>query len=72
MLATIICEDSKTFTNLVINSVIRKKIKCVDTKHQFTHLQVDYNSVQLVYTPADQLAGDQLKKALSQVEVEQQ
>ena len=55
---------------LATNPVMHKRSKHIDTKIFFISEKVDNNSVQLVYTPPDQLAADLLTKSLPQVKVE--
>ena len=50
---------------------MHKRSKHFDTKFFFIREKIDDNSIQIVYTPADQLAADLLTKALPQVKVEQ-
>ena len=67
---TIIGEDNQSCIKLATNPVMRKRSKHIDTKFHFIREKVDDNSIQLVYTPTDQLAADLLTKALPQVKVE--
>ena len=68
---TIIGEDNQSCIKLATNPVMHKRSKHIDTKFHFIREKVDDNSIQLVYTPTDQLAADLLTKALPQVKVEQ-
>ena len=68
---TIIGEDNQSCIKLATNPVLHKRSKHIDTKFHFIREKVDDNSIQLVYTPTDQLAADLLTKALPQVKVEQ-
>ena len=70
MQATVIGEDNQSCIKLATNPVMHKRSKHTDTKYQFIQKKDD-NSVQLVYTPTDQLAADLLTKLLPQVKVEQ-
>ena len=71
MQATVIGEDNQSCIKLATNIVMHKRSKHIDTKYHFIREKVDDNSVQLVYTPTDQLAADLLTKSLPQVKVEQ-
>ena len=71
MQATVIGEDNQSCIKLATNPVMHKRSKHIDTKYHFIREKVDDNSVQLVYTPTDQLAADLLTKSLPQVKVEQ-
>ena len=68
---TIIAEDNQSCIKLATKPVMHKRSKHIDTKFHFIREKVDDNSIQLVYTPTDQLAADLLTKALAQVKVEQ-
>ena len=68
--ATIIGEDNQRCIKLVTNPVMHKRSKHIDTKFHFIREKVGNNTVELVYTPTDQLAADLLTKALTQVKVE--
>ena len=70
MQATLIGEDNQSCIKLATNPVMHKRSKYIDTKHHFNREKVD-NSVQLVYTPTDQLAADLSTKSLPQKNVEQ-
>ena len=72
MQATVIGEDNQSCMKLATNPVMHKRSKHVDTKYHFIREKVDDNSIQLAYTPTDQLAADLLTKSLPQVKVEQQ
>ena len=50
---------------------MQKRTKHIDTKFHFIREEVDENSIQLVYTPTDQMTADLLTKALPQVKLEQ-
>ena len=71
MQATVIGEDNQSCIKLATNPVMHKRTKHIDTKHHFIREKVDDNSVQLVFTPTDQLAADLLTNSLPQVKVEQ-
>ena len=68
---TIIREDNQSCIKLTTNPVMHKRSKQINTKFHFIREKIDDNSIQLVYTPTDQLAADLLTKALPQVKVEQ-
>ena len=68
---TVIGDDNQSCIKLATNPVMHKRSKHIDTKYHFIREKVDDNSVQLVYTPTDQLAADLLTKSLPQVKVEQ-
>ena len=70
MQATVTGEDNQSCIKLATNLFMRKRSKHIDTKYHFIREKVDDNSVQLVYTPIDQLAADLLTKSLPQVKVE--
>ena len=53
------------------NPAMQKRTKHIDTKFHFIREEVDENSIQLVYTPTDQMTADLLTKALPQVKLEQ-
>ena len=69
--ATTIGEDIHSCMKLATDPVMHKQAKHIDTKSHFVGGKVDDYSVQLVYTPADQLAVGLLTKTLPQVKVEQ-
>ena len=71
MQATVTGENNQSRIKLATNLVMHKRSKHIDTKDHFIREEVDDNSVQLVYTPTDQLAADLLTKSLPQVKVEQ-
>ena len=71
MQATVIGEDIQSCIKPAINPLMHKLLKRIDTKDHFKWNEVDENSVQLVHTPTDQLAGDLLTKLLPQLKVEQ-
>ena len=71
MQATVIGEDNQSCIKLATNPVMHKRSKHIDAKYHFVGEKVDDNSVQLVYTPTDQLALDLLTKSVQQVKVEQ-
>ena len=71
MQATVIGEDNQSCIKLATNPVMHKRSKHIDTKYHFIREKVDDNSIQLVYTPTNQLAADLLTKSLPQVKVEQ-
>ena len=71
MPATVIGEDNQSCVKLATNPVMQKRSKHIDTKYHFIREKVDDKSVQVVYTPTDQLATDLLTKSLPQVKVEQ-
>ena len=68
---TIIGEDNQSCIKLATNPVMHKRSKHIDTKFHIIREKIDDNSIQLVYTPTDQLAADLLTKALPEVKVEQ-
>ena len=63
MQATVIGEDNQSCTKLATNPVMHKRSKHIDTKYHFIREKVDDNSVQLVYTPTDQLESGATSKA---------
>ena len=67
----IIGEDNQSCIKLATNPVMHKRSKHIDTKFHFIREKIDDNSIQLVYTPTDQLAADLLTKPLPEVKVEQ-
>ena len=69
--ATLIGEDNQSCIKLATNPVMHKRSKHIDTKYHFIREKIDDKSVELVYTPTDQLGADLLTKALPQVKVEQ-
>ena len=69
--ATVIGGNNQSCIKLATNLVMHKRFKHIDTKYHFVREKVDDNSVQLVYTPIDQLEADLLTKSLPQVKVEQ-
>ena len=71
MQATVIGEENQRYIKLAANLVMHKQSKHIDTKYHFIREKVDNYSVQLLYTPTNQLAADLLAKALPQVKVEQ-
>ena len=71
MQATVIGEDNQSCNKLATNPAMHKRSKHIDTKYHFIRGKVDDNSVQLVYTPTDQLAADRLTKPLPQLKIEQ-
>ena len=71
MQATVIGEEHQSCIKLATNPVMHKRFKHIDTKYHFIPEKVDDNSVQLVYTPTDQLAANLLTKSLPEVKVEQ-
>ena len=68
---TLIGEDNQSCIKLATNPVMHKRSKHVDTKYDFIRDKIEEQSVELVYTPSDQLAADLLTKSLPQVKVEQ-
>ena len=68
--ATIIGEDNQSCIKLATNPVTHKRSKHIDTKFHFIREKVENNTVDIVYTPTNQLAADLLTKALPQVKVE--
>ena len=68
---TIIGEDNQSCIKLATNPVMHKRSKHIDTKFHFIREKVEDKTVELVYTPTDQLAADLLTKALPHVKVEQ-
>ena len=70
MQATVIGENNQSFIKLATNPMMHKRSKHIDTKNHFIQEKVDHNSIQLVHTPAAQLAANLLTKALPQVRVE--
>ena len=71
MQATVIGENNQSCIKLATNPVMHKRSKHIDTKYHFIREKIDDNSVQLVYTPNDQLAADLFTKALPREKVEQ-
>ena len=68
--ATLIGEDNQSCIKLATNPMMHKRSKHIDTKYHFIREKIDDKSLELVYTPTDQLAADLLTKALPQVKVE--
>ena len=50
---------------------MHKRSKHIDTKNHFIREKIENNTVDIVYTPNDQLAANLLTKALPQVKVEE-
>ena len=69
--ATVIREDNQNCIRLSTRPVMHKRFKHIDTKYHFIREKIDDNSVQLLYTPTDQLAADLLTRSLAQVKVAQ-
>ena len=67
---TKIGEDNQRCIKLATNPVMHKRSKHIDTKFHFIREKVENNTVELVYTPNDQLAANLLTKARPQVKVE--
>ena len=67
--ATIFVEDNQSCIKLANNPVMHKRSKHIDTKLHFIREKVENNTVDIVYTPTDQLAADLFTKALPQVKV---
>ena len=70
MQATMTGENNQSCIKLATNPVMHKRSEHIDTKHHFNGEKID-NSVELVYTPTDQLAADLSTISLPQVKVEQ-
>ena len=68
---TLIGEDNQSCIKLATNPVMHKRSKHIDTKYHFIRDKIEEQSVELVYTPSDQLAADLLTKSLPQIKVEQ-
>ena len=60
MQATVIGVGNQSCIKLAINPVTHKRSKHIDTKSHFIRQKVDDKSVQLVYTPTNQLAADEI------------
>ena len=68
---TAIGEDNQSFMNLATDPVLHKRSKHNDTKYHFTRDRMDVNSIKLISTPTDEMAGDLPTKLLPQQNVEQ-
>ena len=64
-------EDDQSCIKLATDRVMHKRSKHIDTKYHFIREKIDDNSVQLAYTPTDQLAADLLTKSLRHLKVDQ-
>ena len=69
--ATVIGEDKQSYIKVATNPVMHTRSKHIDTKYHFIREKIDDNSVQLFYTPTDQLTADLMTKSFPQVKVEQ-
>ena len=62
---TTIGEDNQNCTNLATKPVLYKRPKhIIDKKYHFIRKRVDDNSINLIYTPTDEMAADLLTKSL--------
>ena len=60
MQATVIGEGNQSCIKLATNPAMHKRFKHIDTKSHFIREKVDDKSVQLVYTPTNQLAAEEI------------